>query len=237
MTDIIAALNDANAAVRALPARPDPRRWAGACSTAPTRWSGLPLMRKIFAVALGILTAIGGFLDIGDLVTNAVVGSRFGLALAWVVPSACSASACTRRWPAGSRRSAAARRSRSSANGSARGRPREPRRLVLHQPDDRHRRDRRHRAGVAAGHRRRAAAVDPGRRVRGLDRDLAGPVLDDGERHRSARAEPDRLRRRRVPAAPGLVSARAPGVVTGDPRAPSPRPPTGTTRSRCSARR
>ena len=43
-------------------------------------------MKKIFAVALGILTAIGGFLDIGDLVTNAVVGSRFGLALAWVVP-------------------------------------------------------------------------------------------------------------------------------------------------------
>jgi Mn2+/Fe2+ NRAMP family transporter len=43
-------------------------------------------MGKLFAVALGILTAIGGFLDIGDLVTNAIVGSRFGLALAWVVP-------------------------------------------------------------------------------------------------------------------------------------------------------
>lgn len=43
-------------------------------------------MTKVFSVALGILTAIGGFLDIGDLVTNAVVGSRFGLALAWVVP-------------------------------------------------------------------------------------------------------------------------------------------------------
>jgi len=42
-------------------------------------------MKKVFAVALGILTAIGGFLDIGDLVMNAVVGSRFGLALAWVV--------------------------------------------------------------------------------------------------------------------------------------------------------
>jgi Mn2+/Fe2+ NRAMP family transporter len=42
-------------------------------------------MRKIFSVALGILTAIGGFLDIGDLVTNAIVGSRFGLALVWVV--------------------------------------------------------------------------------------------------------------------------------------------------------
>ena len=37
-------------------------------------------------MTLGILTAIGGFLDIGDLVTNAVVGSRFGLGLAWVVP-------------------------------------------------------------------------------------------------------------------------------------------------------
>ncbi|OMC33032.1 hypothetical protein A5740_12275 [Mycobacterium sp. GA-1841] len=42
-------------------------------------------MKKFFAVALGILTAIGGFLDIGDLVMNAVVGSRFGLALVWVI--------------------------------------------------------------------------------------------------------------------------------------------------------
>lgn len=42
-------------------------------------------MTKLLGVALGILTAIGGFLDIGDLVTNAVVGSRFGLGLAWVV--------------------------------------------------------------------------------------------------------------------------------------------------------
>lgn len=43
-------------------------------------------MKKLFAVALGVLTAIGGFLDIGDMVTNAVVGSRFGLGLAWVIP-------------------------------------------------------------------------------------------------------------------------------------------------------
>lgn len=42
-------------------------------------------MKKVFAVALGILTAIGGFVDIGDLVTNATVGSRFGMSLAWVV--------------------------------------------------------------------------------------------------------------------------------------------------------
>ena len=38
---------------------------------------------KVFAVMLGVLTAIGGFVDIGDLVTNAVVGSRFGLSLSW----------------------------------------------------------------------------------------------------------------------------------------------------------
>jgi Mn2+/Fe2+ NRAMP family transporter len=42
-------------------------------------------VKRLFAVALGILTAIGGFLDIGDIVTNAVVGSRFGMSLAWVV--------------------------------------------------------------------------------------------------------------------------------------------------------
>jgi manganese transport protein len=42
-------------------------------------------MKKIFALALGVLTAIGGFVDIGDLVTNALVGSRFGMSLAWVV--------------------------------------------------------------------------------------------------------------------------------------------------------
>ncbi len=42
-------------------------------------------MKKVFAVTLGILTAIGGFVDIGDLVTNALVGARFGMRLSWVV--------------------------------------------------------------------------------------------------------------------------------------------------------
>jgi len=42
-------------------------------------------VKKVFAVALGILTAIGGFVDIGDLVTNAQVGARFGLSMGWVV--------------------------------------------------------------------------------------------------------------------------------------------------------
>jgi len=42
-------------------------------------------VKKLLGLALGVLTAIGGFVDIGDLVTNAVVGSRFGLSLVWVV--------------------------------------------------------------------------------------------------------------------------------------------------------
>jgi Mn2+/Fe2+ NRAMP family transporter len=42
-------------------------------------------VKKLLGVTLGILTAIGGFVDIGDLVTNALVGSRFGLRLAWIV--------------------------------------------------------------------------------------------------------------------------------------------------------
>jgi Mn2+/Fe2+ NRAMP family transporter len=40
-------------------------------------------MKRLLGVALGILTAIGGFVDIGDLITNALVGARFGLSLAW----------------------------------------------------------------------------------------------------------------------------------------------------------
>jgi len=38
-------------------------------------------VKKLFAFTLGVLTAIGGFVDIGDLVTNALVGARFGLHL------------------------------------------------------------------------------------------------------------------------------------------------------------
>ena len=42
-------------------------------------------MKKLLQVTLGILTAIGGFVDMGDLVANAAVGARFGMNLAWVV--------------------------------------------------------------------------------------------------------------------------------------------------------
>ena len=77
-------------------------------------------MKSLFAVALGILTAIGGFLDIGDLVTNAVVGARFGLSLAWVVPVGVLGICVFRRCPAASLRSAAEPLSRSFANVSGR---------------------------------------------------------------------------------------------------------------------
>jgi len=42
-------------------------------------------VKKLFAVTLGILTAIGGFVDIGDIVANSQTGARFGMRLAWVV--------------------------------------------------------------------------------------------------------------------------------------------------------
>ena len=42
-------------------------------------------MSQLLEIALGILTAIGGFVDIGDLVASTETGTRFGLALAWVL--------------------------------------------------------------------------------------------------------------------------------------------------------
>lgn len=41
-------------------------------------------MKKIATLALGVLTAIGGFMDIGDLVTDALIGARYGLGMVWV---------------------------------------------------------------------------------------------------------------------------------------------------------
>jgi Mn2+/Fe2+ NRAMP family transporter len=42
-------------------------------------------VKKVLEITLGVLTAIGGFVDIGDLVANAETGARFGMSLAWVV--------------------------------------------------------------------------------------------------------------------------------------------------------
>jgi Mn2+/Fe2+ NRAMP family transporter len=43
-------------------------------------------MKRLLAITLGILTAIGGFVDIGDIVANSEIGGRFGTALFWVLP-------------------------------------------------------------------------------------------------------------------------------------------------------
>jgi len=40
---------------------------------------------KVLGLALGILAAIGGFVDIGDLVFNVAAGATFGYSLMWVV--------------------------------------------------------------------------------------------------------------------------------------------------------
>jgi Mn2+/Fe2+ NRAMP family transporter len=42
-------------------------------------------VKRIVGITLGILTAIGGFVDIGDLVANAETGARFRMSLAWAV--------------------------------------------------------------------------------------------------------------------------------------------------------
>jgi Mn2+/Fe2+ NRAMP family transporter len=42
-------------------------------------------VKKLLEITLGILTAIGGFVDIGDMVANSETGARFRMGLAWVV--------------------------------------------------------------------------------------------------------------------------------------------------------
>jgi manganese transport protein len=42
-------------------------------------------MKKMLGVTLGVLTAIGGFVDIGDIVANSETGARFGMSLTWAV--------------------------------------------------------------------------------------------------------------------------------------------------------
>jgi Mn2+/Fe2+ NRAMP family transporter len=44
------------------------------------------LVSKFLNLALGILAAIGGFVDIGDLVFNTAAGATFGYQLLWVLP-------------------------------------------------------------------------------------------------------------------------------------------------------
>ncbi|MEH1058170.1 divalent metal cation transporter [Micromonospora sp. CPCC 206171] len=42
-------------------------------------------MKKLLAATLGVLSAVGGFVDIGDLVAASQAGARFGMGHAWVL--------------------------------------------------------------------------------------------------------------------------------------------------------
>lgn len=42
-------------------------------------------MKKILEIALGIVTSIGGFLDVGAIATAAEAGSIYGFQLIWVI--------------------------------------------------------------------------------------------------------------------------------------------------------
>ena len=49
------------------------------------RAGGVREMKTVFSVALGIIAAIGGFVDIGDIVFNVAAGATFGYQLLWAV--------------------------------------------------------------------------------------------------------------------------------------------------------
>ena len=46
-------------------------------------------MKKLLGVALGIIAALGGFLDIGELVFNSQAGALFGYRVLWAILLAC----------------------------------------------------------------------------------------------------------------------------------------------------
>ena len=169
-------------------------------------------MKRLFAVALGILTAIGGFLDIGDLVTNAVVGSRFGLALAWVVPvgvlGICLFAQMSGRVAAVSGRATFELiRERLGPRAAAANLAASFFINLMTLTAE---------IGGVALALQLATGVGPMlwipvAGVRRLAGGLAGEVLDHGERHRPARPVPDRLRGQCLCAASGLVRADASG--------------------------
>ena len=106
---------------------------------------------KVLGLALGILAAIGGFVDIGDLVFNVAAGATFGYQLLWVIPigvvgiivysEMCGRVAAVSR-QGGLRRGAGA--------GRLQGRPRRARGVRGREPDDAGRRARRRRDRLAA---------------------------------------------------------------------------------------
>src|SRR6478672_6546793 len=46
---------------------------------------GRESVKKVFEIALGVVTSIGGFLEIGSIATAAQAGASFGFQLAWSI--------------------------------------------------------------------------------------------------------------------------------------------------------
>jgi manganese transport protein len=42
-------------------------------------------VRRLLQMSLGVVTAIGGFVDIGNLITSGIGGARFGMSLTWAI--------------------------------------------------------------------------------------------------------------------------------------------------------
>lgn len=42
-------------------------------------------MKKVLGMTLGVVTAIGGFVDIGNIVTSGITGARYGTSLVWAI--------------------------------------------------------------------------------------------------------------------------------------------------------
>ena len=61
-------------------------------------------MNKLLEISLGIVTSVGGFLEVGSLTTAAQAGAAFGFRLVWAIVSARSASSSSSRWRGASRR-------------------------------------------------------------------------------------------------------------------------------------
>ena len=59
-------------------------------------------MKRVTGLALGVLTAIGGFVDMGGIITAGQAGAEHRYALLWTLVPGLSASSSSRTWLAAS---------------------------------------------------------------------------------------------------------------------------------------
>ena len=195
-------------------------------------------LKNVLAVALGILSAIGGFVDIGDLVFNTQAGATFGYQLLWVVvvgvvgiivySEMCGRVAAVAKRPVfdlvRERAGFGAGLATLIASGGR-------------QPDDLRGRDRRRRDLPPAALGPAVPAADPARRRRAWSSSRWALPFEWIERVFGYLGPlPARLRRRRDQAAPGLGEGR-PRLRARHARRRQPARSTSTSSSACSARR